>query len=66
MIKDARLSFDIYTVRSSTLHELVEVLQYTFCFGSRCLAQVLRERKKWLHVTEAKDVRVEANQQDVV
>lgn len=41
-MNDARLYFDLYTVRLSTLHEIVEVLQYTHIFSSRCLAHVLR------------------------
>lgn len=45
-MKDARAFFDLYTAHSSTLHELVEVLQYTYVFSSRCLGQVLREMKR--------------------
>lgn len=41
-MKDARKVFDDYTVASSHLHELVEVLQYTYIFGTRCLGQMLK------------------------
>ena len=39
---DARLYFDRYLVSHSTPTELVEVLRYTYVFGSRCLGRVLR------------------------
>lgn len=45
-MKDARAFFDTFTVESSTLHELVEVLQYGYLFGSRCFAVMLRHRRE--------------------
>jgi len=41
-MRDARKAFDDYTVESSHLDEIVEVLQYTYLFGSRCLGKVLK------------------------
>jgi len=38
---DARLFFDAHMAKFSTLRELVEVLQYTYVFGTRCLGIVL-------------------------
>ena len=42
MVKDARLYFDNYTVQNSSIHELVEVLQYSYIYGSRCFGYVLK------------------------
>ena len=38
---DARFFFDAHMAKFSTLRELVEVLQYTCVFGTRCLGIVL-------------------------
>lgn len=40
----AREYFDWYMVENSSWHEIVEVLQYTYIFGSRCIGKVLREK----------------------
>lgn len=44
MIRDARSFFDAYTVSSSSLHELVEVLRVTHLFSTQCLGKVMRIR----------------------
>jgi hypothetical protein len=45
-VKDARVIFDDYIVRYSTLEEVVELLQYTYVYGSRCIGQVLRIKRQ--------------------
>ena len=42
MYKDVRIYFDHIIVDSSRLDELVEVLQYTYIYGTRCLGQVVK------------------------
>lgn len=42
LTRDARAYFDQLIFDESTWHEIVEVLQFSYLFGSRCLGQVLR------------------------
>lgn len=44
--KDARKFFDNYIFEYSDFSELVEILQYTYLFGTRCIGIVLREKIK--------------------
>ena len=46
---DARVYFDHYLLRHSTLREVIEVLQYTHVLGTRCLGQLLRKIEPECH-----------------
>lgn len=53
-MRDARYYFDCYLVENSTLAEIIEVLQYTFVFGERCIGRVIKEmiwnKTKWVNM----------------